>query len=154
MATIKHPLLIPVLAFVVSLFSFLGCWIIQDRSNTQESEWIVGLFCLPLLTFGFGCIVRYRAHLRNEFPQAFYVFESLLMFFSVASYCLLWLMYLTGRKGDRYSYLALILACILVGSIGFVTFVIMRPAQPHNNWWSTMVEQLRPRLVTIHFWAL
>src|SRR6266403_2293150 len=109
MSPIKHPLMFPVLAFVVSLFFFIVCVMIQDWFNPQESSWIIGLFCLPLLTFGFGCIVRYRAHLRNGFPQAFYIFESLLMFFSVASYCLLWVMYLTGRKGDHYSYFALIL---------------------------------------------
>lgn len=84
------------------------------------------------------------------------------MLVSAASYCILWIAYLGGSRGDFYSGLALAFVMVLVSMVLIVTFAIMksdiRGERGHKNklhrhlyeW----MERLKAGLVRMPFWAL
>lgn len=159
----KHSLTFSAVVISLSVFFFAVCAMDQNYwSTTKESNWAIMLFSIPLLVQGTGWLALYFADRDNSTVATFCNFYVGTMLISSVSYCSLWIAYLSGKRGNLYSYLALGLVALLVSLVLTVTFAIMKPpltgrrGQKNGSTSSVFewMERLRTGLVLMPFWAL
>lgn len=158
----KHGVAFSVGVICVSVLIFLGCAMRNYWSATNESSWVIVLFSIPLLTQGTGWLALYFADRQNSTVATFCNFYAFTMLVSAASYCILWIAYLSDFRGNLYSGLALAFVLLLVSLVLVVTFAIMRatlgkqhhPEKGFRGDVSAWMERLKVGLVLMPFWAL